>query len=143
MRHNNLRDVNAEFQKEVCHDVKVEPMLIPIEGENTQIEGAKEDGAHPDISSRGLWSPFERTFYDVQVIHPNSPSYLDTTPKQLLVQKEKIKMRKYNVRALQVEKGTFTPYCIPHLEDGAHKLLHTTDDWQIRSQRRQKKSMRQ
>ena len=109
MRHNNLRDVNAEFQKEVCHDVKVEPMLIPIEGENTQIEGAKEDGAHPDISSRGLWSPFERTFYDVQVIHPNSPSYLDTTPKQLLVQKEKIKMRKYNVRALQVEKGTFTP----------------------------------
>ena len=87
-------------------------MLIPIEGENTQIEGAKEDGAHPDISSRGLWSPspFERTFYDhVQVIHPNSPSYLDTTPKQLLVQKEKIKMRKYNVRALQVEKGTFTP----------------------------------
>ena len=81
MRHNNLRDVNAEFQKEVCHDVKVEPMLIPIEGENTQIEGAKEDGAHPDISSRGLWSPFERTFYDVQVIHPNSPSYLDTTPK--------------------------------------------------------------
>ena len=54
MRHNNLRDVNAEFQKEFCHDVKVEPMLIPIEGENTQIEGAKEDGAHPDISSRGL-----------------------------------------------------------------------------------------
>ena len=85
-------------------------MLIPIVGEKTQIEGAKEDGAHPDISSRGLWSPFERTFYDVQVIHPNSPSYLDTvtTPKQLLVQKEKIKMRKYNVRALQVEKGTFT-----------------------------------
>ena len=26
-------------------------MLIPIEGENTQIEGAQEDGAHPDISS--------------------------------------------------------------------------------------------
>ena len=68
MRHNNLRDVNAEFQKEVCHDVKVEPMLIPIEGENTQIEGAKEDGAHPDISSRGLWSPFERTFYDVRSV---------------------------------------------------------------------------
>ena len=67
MRHNNLRDVNAEFQKEVCHDVKIEPMLIPIEGENTQIEGAKEDCAHPDISYRGTsvqWSPFERTFYE-------------------------------------------------------------------------------
>ena len=52
----------------------------------------------------GLWSPFERTFYDGQVVHPNSPSYLDTTPKQLLVQKEKD-----NVLAQQVEKGTFTP----------------------------------
>ena len=80
MRHNNLRDVNAEFQKEVCHDVKVEPMLIPIEGENTQIEGAKEDGAHPDISSRGLWSPFERTFYDVQVIHPSYSPKLTIIP---------------------------------------------------------------
>ena len=42
-------------------------MLIPIEGENTQIEGAKEDCAHPDISYRGTsvqWSPFERTFYE-------------------------------------------------------------------------------
>ena len=29
-------------------------MLIPIEGENTRIEGAKEDGAHPESSSRGL-----------------------------------------------------------------------------------------
>ena len=52
----------------------------------------------------GLWSPFKRTFYDGQVVHPNSPSYLDTTPKQLLVQKEKD-----NVLAQQVEKGTFTP----------------------------------
>jgi len=109
MRHNNLRDVNAEFQREVCHDVVIEPMMIPIEGENTEISGATEDGAHPDISSRGLWSPFERTFYDVQVIHPNAPSYREKKPKQLLIEKEKGKMRKYNPRALQVEKATFTP----------------------------------
>ena len=51
-------------------------MLIPIEDENTQIEGAKENGAHPDILSTGLWSPFERTFYDVQVVNPNSSSYI-------------------------------------------------------------------
>ena len=109
MRHNNLRDVNAGFQREVCRDVVIEPSLIPIEGENTNVDGATEDRAHPDISSRGLWSPFERTFYDVQVIHPNSPSYLDKKPCQLLLEKEKNKMRKYNQRVLQVEKGTFTP----------------------------------
>ena len=44
-------------------------MLIPFEGENTklQVDGSKEDCAHHNISSRGLWSPFERTFYDGQV----------------------------------------------------------------------------
>ena len=40
------------------------------------------------------------------------------------------------------KKAFSLPYCILHLEDGAHKLLHTTDDWQIKSQRRQKESMR-
>ena len=64
MRHNNLRDVNAEYQKEVCMDVVTEPTLIPIEGESNQTEGATADRAHPDISSRRLWSTFERTFYD-------------------------------------------------------------------------------
>ena len=30
MRHNNLRDLNAELQREVCRDVVVEPPLLPI-----------------------------------------------------------------------------------------------------------------
>ena len=75
MRHDRLRDVNAEFQREVCRDVVTEPPLIPIENEVTEVEGATEERARPDISSRGLWNAFERTFYDVRVIHPNSPSY--------------------------------------------------------------------
>ena len=91
IRHNNLRDVNAEFQKEVCHDVKVEPMLIPIEGENTQFEGAKEDGAHPDISSRGLRSPFERTSYDVQVVHQNHHHTLTQRPSSCWCRKKKLR----------------------------------------------------
>ena len=63
MRHKNLRDLNSELMKEVCRDVVTEPQLIQLDNED--IQGAKSDKAAPDISSRGLWSTFERTFFDV------------------------------------------------------------------------------
>ena len=107
MRHNNLRDLNEAFQREVCRDVVNEPNLIPLE--NEEISGTQADRAAPDISSRGLWSTFERTFYDVRVLHPNSPSYISKTVDQLYKTHEKEKMRKYNSRILTVEKGSFTP----------------------------------
>ena len=107
MRHNNIRDINEELQREVCRDVVREPKLIPLNSEETS--GTHADGAAADISSRGLWSTFERTFYDVRVLHPNSPSYLSKTSEQLYKTHEREKMRKYNSRVLQVEKGSFTP----------------------------------
>ena len=36
-RHNKIRDTNAEFLREVCHDVRTEPELIPVE--NPQLPG--------------------------------------------------------------------------------------------------------
>ena len=65
MRHNNLRDLNGNFQQEVCRDVVLEPQLIKLQNED--VSGTQADRAAPDISSRGLWSTFERTFYDVRV----------------------------------------------------------------------------
>ena len=88
MRHNALRDLNADFQREVCRDVVIEPRLLPIEY-NMEINGTTADRAAPDISSRGIWSTFERTFFDVRVIHPNAPSYKDTIPTALYRTHEK------------------------------------------------------
>ena len=107
MRHNALRDLNADLQKEVCKDVVVEPQLLPLDNED--IEGTSGDRAAPDISSRGIWSTFERTFFDVRVLHPNAPSYQSTSLTSLYANHEKEKMRKYNSRVLTVEKGSFTP----------------------------------
>ena len=107
MRHDNLRDLNAEMQKEVCRDVVTEPHLLPID--NEEIQGAEGDRAKPDISSRGLWSTFERTFFDVMVLHPNAPSYCTTDLDQLYRKMEQKKMVKYNNRVLTVERGSFTP----------------------------------
>ena len=66
MRHNALRDLNAEMQREVCKDVVIEPQLLPLDNES--VEGTSADRAAPDISSRGMWSTFERTFFDVRVL---------------------------------------------------------------------------
>ena len=107
MRHNALRDLNAEFQSEVCRDVKTEPRLLPLN--NEEVEGTSADRAAPDISSRGLWSTFQRTFFDVRVFHPNAPSYKDRSMEALYKTHEQEKMRMYNSRVMLVEKGTFTP----------------------------------
>ena len=88
MRHNNLRDLNANLQQEVCCDVVIEPHLLPVN--NEEIQGSEADRA--DISSRGLWSTFERTFFDVRVLHPNSPSYQSTDMDKLYRQHEQEKM---------------------------------------------------
>lgn len=34
MRHNHIRDTEAEIMREVCRDVQIEPVLIPLEGES-------------------------------------------------------------------------------------------------------------
>ena len=107
MRHNALRELNAEMQREVCRDVVVEPKLLLVRGES--ISGTTADGAGPDISSRGMWSTFERTFFDVRVMHPNAPSYKSSSPSTLYAKHEREKIVKYNNRVLTVEKGSFTP----------------------------------
>ena len=107
MRHNNLRDLNAEMQKEVCRDVVIEPQLLPLENED--IQGTHGDRSAPDISSRGLWSTFERSFFDVRVLHPNAPSYQTIDMDKLYKRHEQEKMRKYNSRVITVERGSFTP----------------------------------
>ena len=95
MRHNNLRDLNADLQREVCHDAVVEPSLLPLT--NEEVQGVTGDrGAGPDISSRGLWSTFERTFYDIRVLHPNAPSYLNKYLSTLYRSHEQEKMRTYH-----------------------------------------------
>ena len=107
MRHNALRDLNAELQKEVCKDVITEPRLLPLNDE--EVNGTSAERAAPDISSRGMWSTFERTFYDVRVLHPNSQSYMNTTMPKLYEKHEKEKMKKYSSRVITVERASFTP----------------------------------
>ena len=88
--------------------MKTEPPLLPL-GNSTTESSNDALKARLDVSAVGVWSSMERTFLDIRVMHPNSPSYMDLTPNQLYLQHESKKKRTYNDRILQVEKGSFTP----------------------------------
>ena len=74
MRHNNIRDLEATILKPICRDVRIEPALMPIGCTGTESTNIA-DKARADVSAVGVWSPMERTFLDVRVVHLNSPSY--------------------------------------------------------------------
>ena len=86
----------------------MEPALLPV-GDVDLGNSIIADRARLDVSAVGLWSSHEKTFLDVRVVHPNSPSYIDKTPEQIYDQHEREKKRNYNSRVLQVERGSFSP----------------------------------
>ena len=108
MRHNQIRDLEAELMREVCTDVKIEPQLIPL-ANNGLISGNTTENARLDVSGNGVWGPMEKTFLDIRVMHPNCPTYLNKDIDQVYKTHEAEKKRSYNERVIQVEKGTFTP----------------------------------
>ena len=108
MRHDRVRDFEASLLKSVCKDVRTEPELLPVGGSVLNSTNNAEK-ARLDVSAVGIWSPMERTFLDVRILHPNSPSYKGKTIEKLYEQHEKEKKRAYNQRIIQVEKATFTP----------------------------------
>ena len=56
IRHNELRDLTANWLHEVCHDVAVEPPLQPLTGEALVPASVNlRDDARADILARGFW----------------------------------------------------------------------------------------
>ena len=108
MRHNCIRDLEAEIMQEVCSDIRIEPELMPLDN-NLMRNGNNAENARLDVSGIGVWGPFERTFLDIRVMHLNAPSYIDKSIDQVYIAHEKEKKRAYNERVIQMEKGTFTP----------------------------------
>ena len=96
MSHNNIRDAMANLLREVCHDVKVEPQLQKVnEGDCLNLETVTGDQARFDVSARGVWTPFDKTFLDIRVFTPQS-----NRTKTLQVEKQ---------ITLNVKKASFTP----------------------------------
>ena len=110
MRHDSVRDTIAFFLREAkCRDVKVEPGMIPVNASHYKRSTITQDDARLDVSAVGVYSPFERSFFDIRVTHPNCASNEFKDLKQIYSEQEKAKKDAYEERVVQAEKGSFVP----------------------------------
>ena len=72
IRHNEIRDMTASLMSEVCHNVKIEPGLQPVTGEQFEHRTAnREEGARLDIVAQSFWGRDRQSaFFDVRVFKP-------------------------------------------------------------------------
>ena len=108
LRHNRVRDLEANLMKEVCHNVQIEPELLPIESDGPR-RGNTAEKARLDVAGVGVWGEYEKTYLDIRIMHPNAPSYVNKPIERVYEMHESEKKRTYNERVLQIEKGSFTP----------------------------------
>lgn len=109
-RHNTIRDVTARLLQEVCSDVRVEPPLQPLTGEDlTEQTAIRTDEARLDVSARSFWVTGQRAFFDVRIFNPIARRYSDLEMAKMYEINEKEKKRKYNERVQQIEHGSFSP----------------------------------
>jgi len=107
MTHNSVRDSEAQIMWEVCRDVQTEPMLLPINENDYERKVNTADNARLDISARGLWNSYEKTFFDIRMTHPTSQSYSGKSLAEIYQRHEKEKKDKYNRRVIDIEKSSF------------------------------------
>ena len=73
LRHNRLRNRTASLLKEVCLDVRIEPTLQKLTGEQFKQRAANTlDEARLDVAARGFWVAGQIAFFDIRVCYSNA-----------------------------------------------------------------------
>ena len=107
LRHNNIRDFEANLLRKICVDVETEPPLQPLNGEN--VNGLTGNESRPDVRAREVWRPGQNAFFDIRLTNTNSDSQSHFSPDKIFRKHQQEKKRQYNQRILNVEHETFTP----------------------------------
>ena len=84
IRHNNVRDLEANLIKTVYNDVEIGPKLQPTEN----------DEARLDIRARGFWRPGQSAYFDVRITNVNSNSQANIPVETMYKNHENEKKRK-------------------------------------------------
>ena len=107
LKHNELRDNIAEMSQEVTNNVRIEPILQPLNGEEQSVGRNVLVKARPDISPRGFWCRGQRAFFNVKIFDPNAQRQENKTLKRCYELNEHKKKRDCSSRILNVQKGSF------------------------------------
>ena len=84
LRHNELRDNIAEMLQEVTNDVRIEPTLQPLTGEEQSVGVNVSVEARANISARGFWYRGRRAFFDVRGFDLNAQRHKTKHPKDVM-----------------------------------------------------------
>ena len=110
IRHNELRDFIGSVVSEVCHDVEIEPLLQPLDGEVFQARSTTtSQEARADVRATGFWTRREAAFFDVRVFHAGASSYRDKSFSDLCQLHQRAKQLEYEERIINVDHGSFCP----------------------------------
>ena len=98
IRHNELWDITASLLSEVCHNVRIEPSLQPLSGEQFHYRSANiEDGARLDVSAESFGGQDRKmAFFDVKLFNPLAASYSSSPLAQCYHWAELDKKRMYD-----------------------------------------------
>ena len=89
MRHNNIRDFEANLLKTMHNNVEIEPVLQEIT--NEKMPGNTNDEARPDIRARGVWRSGQNAFFNIRLTNVNANYQKHQTVENLLKKHEKEK----------------------------------------------------
>ena len=110
IRHDEIRDLTASLLRDVCHDVTVEPSLLPLHGEHLRYRTANTTNeARVDISARGFWRNGQKAFFDIRIFDPMAACHRGITLDAAHKRNEQEKKRAYEDRVQHVDQGSFTP----------------------------------
>ena len=101
MRHNSIRNFEANLLCIVHKDVEVQPQVQQVD--NEKFNGHKEDNARPDIRAKGVWRNAHNAYFDVRVRNVNFFSQKNLPVEKILSKHKQDKKRNYNRRVMNVE----------------------------------------
>ena len=103
----------------VCHDVRTDHVLL-LSNRKFHDSSNKSESARLDLSTLGLWAPFEKSVADVRAFHQNAPCHYNKNLKQIY-------------REQKIEKQGDTPSPPNAYSAYAFRwLAHSVRGWRIR-----------
>ena len=91
LRHNEVRDITAELLKDVCTDVRKEPLLIEPDLEDLPRQANRTREARLDVSARNFWTTGQRAFFDIRVFNLDARRHRNTEVEKCFERNEKEK----------------------------------------------------
>ena len=108
-RHDRIRDALAKLLDDVAYDVRIEPPLEPLTGEELPRSANTQQEARLDIAARGFWQEGAMAFFDVRIFNPFARAHINAELQAVFDSNEKQKKAAYNQRVIDIEHGSFTP----------------------------------